>query len=366
MNINVFSDVAQRIYDKDVERMIHERSERELLRARAHAHSLADRFLPLKEGGDTLDDYFSSFTTAFNAIMAEADAKIGRNVCMAEGKHEIDQAEVKKERIDQQSADERTALINAKTTRDRLPMHKIDRRAVIITLAAVAVITGGEMLYNAYAFSLFSANLLFALVISVGFWVGLYAATHGIPLLIGKVRKFKAKVAVGVGFLFFFSFLFYWLGTLRTAFAHENGTAATTSISPFGLMLLNIFMFGACIFLVHYFLPSNQMRDEIKERARWDRRVKECEKAIAELEERKMEVEHEKKERLNIILKRMGYAEQIEKLIRELYGKALAEFKDESILRLRYVAPCLRETPTPLKGFAADLGASLDHGGQGQ
>lgn len=350
-NIIMFNE---RMHVPELERRIAQVAQEQTMRARSHAQSLADRQLPMADATDRLEDYFGSTTSVFNGLMAEADTQIGASVCIAEGKDVINRAGAEEKQVDQQLADLRSERTSTKTERDKIPAHDTDRTSMVKAQVAVAFISGGEMVFNAFAFSLFTANLIFALVLSAGFWLALHGGAYGIPWVVCLPKTRTGKIAVAAGCFAFFAGLFFWLGTLRLSYATEAGST-WEGVSPFGFMLLNLFLFGTCVFLIHQFLPAKQVRKEIRERHRWDGEYQACERKIKTLEERKLSIEQEKKEKLGTILKRMAYSAQIEALITEKYREVFEVFKQESILRLRRVAPCLRESPKPLNGFAPEF-----------
>lgn len=323
--------------------------------AKAHAHSLGDRQLPLLEGGDNVEDYIGTIRGAFNSLIAEADNKIGASSCMHEGKTEVNEAKAETESIDQKLSVERVNLINAKSTLASMTKPNIDRRSIMIALLAAALISGGEMVFNSLGFSLFSENLLFSMLLAIGFWMALHGSAYAIPWLLNRITSKIGKWVALVGITTFFTGLFYWLGLLRIDYAHEAGAEGLANASPIGFTILNLFLFGASTFIIYFFMPSKEVRQQVREHAKLESKVAAIEAKIKELEDRRITIEKEKNERLAIIVGRMAYSREIEVLIQGKFIEVYEAFKNESLLRLRRLAPCLRETPKPLKGFGGDF-----------
>lgn len=344
----------ERMHIPELERKIAEVAELQQKQARAHAQSLADRQLPSSDSGDRLEDYFGSTTSAFNGLMNEADTMIGASVCIAEGKDVIDRAKVEADQTDMRLADLRQERIATQGKRATIPAHDTERRSIIMTQLAVAIISGGEMVFNAFAFSLFTANLIFAILLSFGFWLALHAGAYAIPWLINLASSKKGKVIIATTCTLFIAGLFLWLGTLRLGYAAEAGST-WQDVSAFGFMILNLFLFGTCVFLINHFLPSKEVRKQIRARAKLDATCEKLDTEIKHLEDERRGIEERKKDKLATILKRMSYSKQVESMIQEKYLEVFEVFKQESILRLRRVAPCLRESPKPLKGFAPEF-----------
>jgi cation transport ATPase len=323
--------------------------------AKAHAHSLADRFLPLMEGGDSIEDYIGTIRSFFNSMMAEADSKIGASVSVHEGKQVIDEAKAEIESLDQKLSEERVNAINFNAARDLMPKHDIDRRSIMAALIAAGLISGGEVVFNAMGFSLFSENMLFSLILALGFWCALHGCAYAIPWLLNRIRSKVGKCAALAAIIAFFFSLFFWLGSLRIDYAHEANVEGLANTSPIGFAVLNLFLFGVSTFLIYYFLPSKEVRRQIRDRAAMDTKIKATEAKIKEMEDRRIDIEKEKNEKLAVVLQRMAYSRHIEKVIQEKFIEVVEVFRNESMLRLRKMAPCLREVPKPLNGFTGDF-----------
>lgn len=356
MKNNVSFTVHDRLYIEDVERWINQKATEQQARARAHAQSLAAMQLPNMAGGDKLNDHFGVFTSAFDSIMSEADTKIGASYCISEANQAIEDAKIAIGHVNDELAEVRVESITTKTARDKMPKHDIDRRSVILAQLALLLISGAEMVVTALALSIFAQNLLFAILMAAGIWAGLHISAVAIPVVIHKIKNKKGKIIAGALFACAFVALFLGLGVTRMSYFNEVGGSGDVGILGALLFtMLNVFLFGCCIFIVHKYIPSRQVRKEIRERAQMDAKVAEIDKRIKDLENRKIVIDTEKREKLGVILQRMSYSKRIEDQIRERYHEVFEAFKQESILRRKGVAPCLSETPKPLKGFSADF-----------
>ena len=330
--------------DPELEELIRKKDAELKEQARKNAKHLAAKNLPASSR-DRLPPYIGDLNAGYGALSAFVNQRILPATHPVEGKLEIDKAKEKDKEFDLEIQKKEEKNRNAEYELAGFDPATLIKR-ILLALLSTALITLGEIAFNAKAFEITGHNLLFSLLLAVAISVSVYLFAHFVPIQYKRTDSDIKKKVILWGSLALITGVFIAMAVFRSQVLARNHI----NVNPFFFVIINVFLFVVSALVSYYLMPG---WDEISRNARQFRiynGIRKGNQEIIRLKKSRGEHKDAAIERAKFHIRVPHYAENLLERIRKLYREAVELFKQVNLINRSDsgVPDCFYEEPPEL------------------
>ena len=301
--------------------------------------------LPPSDYEAKLQDYIEPIRADFDSYIPEIKAQLIGDTQQIQGNIAKNAAEKRNQELTQKKAEIDSEIELLKSNRQEEPSY-FPAYLMFAGLVLILLIYSGEVSFLSSSLQIITSTYFSAMVLATGISTSMLLISHLAPVYIDQIQSKITRIIARITVCIIVICAFWFLGQLRASYV-----ALTTKddTEAFSFVLINSLLFIA-MFLIAYFLifpnisPVKQIR-EVKNVLNKIKNLETKSQVIGtEIETNSVELAKE----LSKILDRMHLAKASERLINNLYQKAVAEYVLQNTLKRGVRVPCFADTPRTL------------------
>lgn len=304
-------------------------------KAKINAESMASKNLP-RVSADVIRPYFEESHLEFQLL----NDRVGTELRFQTTCEEVSE---KKKSSEQQTRDLRTKLassqekqvyVNTKCKNTPYPAYLIRFILAEFAIICISLFEGIQTVpvYETWGFNLAEAilaGILFSVVIAI------FAHTFLKIVNLGKTIWHRRLIALAL--LVLLTTLFTYMANVRAEYLSSvvNSNAADTlniHFSPFPFVLTSLLLFIVAVAVCHFYMPTDQQKEAIREYTRLNNEKKAIEDEIAQLEAKIDAVQQENSDLRNMNASIVDYGSMLENMIMNHAEMCLALWKKHNLM----------------------------------
>ncbi len=301
--------------------------------------------LPPSDFEAKLQDYIEPIRTDFDSYIPEIKAQLIGDTQQIQGNIAKNAAQKRDQELTQNKAEIDSEIELFKSNKQE-KLSYIPAYIMFTGIVLILLIYSGEVSFLSTSLQIITTSYLRAIILGTAISTSMLLISHLAPVYTDQIGNKITRILARVTVCIIVISAFWFLGQLRASYV-----ALTTKddTEAFSFVLINSLLFIA-MFLIAYFLifpnisPVKQIR-EINTVLNKIRSLEAKSKSIGiEIETNREELAKE----LSKILDRMHLAKASERLINNLYYKAVAEYVLQNTLKRGVRVPCHSDSPASL------------------
>ncbi len=301
--------------------------------------------LPPVDQDASLSDYIEPIRTDFDSYIPEIKALLFGDTQQIKGTSLRSSAQKRDQDLNQKKAEIDGEIELLKSVRQETPSHAAlyFMGAGILLILCIYV---GEISFLASSVQIITSSYISALMLSIGISTALLLISHMAPSYINSFSSLRLRQIARVILCFIVVAGFWFLGSLRSEYVSKVNN---NDSEAFSFVLLNTILFLGMFFVAIYLvLPQIEAVKNIREVMKVNNKIRllqvKSNLVGEEIDGNKVELEKE----LSSILNDYHLAKAAERLIDNLYQKAVSEYVLHNTLKRGHRVPCFSSSPKPL------------------
>lgn len=301
--------------------------------------------LPPVDQDASLSDYIEPIRTDFDSYIPEIKALLFGDTQQIKGTSIRNSAQKRDQDLNQKKAEIDSEIELLKSNMQEQPSYT-PMYIMGIGILLILLIYSGEISFLASSLQIISTTYLSALILAIGVSTSMLLISHLGPAYINTFRSLKTRQVARIILCSIVVAGFWFLGSLRSRYV---SLSTNDNSEAFSFVLVNSILFLGMFFIAAFLvIPNVEPVKRIRETIRANNKLKEMQTKSnsvgEEIDDNKVVLEKE----LSSILNDYHLAKAAERLIDNLYQKAVSEYILHNTLKRGHRVPCFSNSPRPL------------------